>query len=237
MINKEEIIKIIEKNDFELLKNELSEILNYLSNSDFDKNILTNLVNRKINFEKKKNENKLKDLNINSLISFYSLARLESFEVTPMEKSLRIFPNIKNIFLIVTKESKIFAEKYAKTFLNGQIKIYDIETGNYEEVYNLLRQIIGENNIKKENLVIDNTLGNKMTSAVFYRFGVEQDTKIITWQNEQIIVPSGMAKRVPGTDNFNFIKEPEFFNFNTYKNIDNLLKHYKFEEAQMLLNN
>lgn len=54
MINKEEIIKIIEKNDFELLKNELSEILNYLSNSDFDKNILTNLVNRKINFEKKK---------------------------------------------------------------------------------------------------------------------------------------------------------------------------------------
>lgn len=234
MINKEEIIKIIEKNDFELLKNELSEILNYLSNSDFDKNILTNLVNRKINFEKKKNENKLKDLNINSLISFYSLARLESFEVTPMEKSLRIFPNIKNIFLIVTKESKIFAEKYAKTFLNGQIKIYDIETGNYEEVYNLLRQIIGENNIKKENLVIDNTLGNKMTSAVFYRFGVEQDTKIITWQNEQIIVPSGMAKRVPGTDNFNFIKEPEFFNFNTYKNIDNLLKHYKFEEAQML---
>ena len=98
MINKEEIIKLIEKNDFELLENELSEISNYLSNSDFDKNILTNLVNRKINFEKNKNENKLKDLNINSLISFYSLARLESFEVTPMEKSLRIFPNIKNIF-------------------------------------------------------------------------------------------------------------------------------------------
>ena len=73
-----------------------------------------------------------------------------------------------------------------------------------------------------------------MTGAVFYRFGVEQGVKLITWQNEQIKNIDDFALRIPGTEKFNFVKEPEFFNYNTYRNIDYLLEKYKFEEAKML---
>lgn len=236
MLNEAEIKNLIENKGFRIEDNEFKEVILYLSNKNGDLGILSKLLIRKISFEKEKNEDKLKNLEINSIISFFSLAKLDAFDLTPVEKSKKIFKKISKIFLIVTKESKNQALKYLEVFKNNKVefKIYEIETGDYEEVYNLLRFIIGENCLEKENIVIDNTLGNKMTSAVFYRFGVEQGIKLITWQNEQVNDLNGIAKRVPGTEKFNFIKEPEFFNFNTFKNIDTLLKKYKFEEAQML---
>ena len=102
---------------------------------------------------------------------------------------MKIFDKIKKIFLIGTRESissaKQYKNKLEEKFRNISVKIFEIETGDYEEVYNLLRVIIGENLLEKSNILIDNTLGNKMTGAVFYRFGVEQGVKLITWQNEQ----------------------------------------------------
>ena len=178
------------------------------------------------------------DLDTLSLISFFSLAKVEKFDITPIEKTMKIFDKIKKIFLIGTRESissaKQYKNKLEEKFRNISVKIFEIETGDYEEVYNLLRVIIGENLLEKSNILIDNTLGNKMTGAVFYRFGVEQGVKLITWQNEQIKNIDDFALRIPGTEKFNFVKEPEFFNYNTYRNIDYLLEKYKFEEAKML---
>ena len=238
MINKDQVKNLIESNGFISKEEEIIEVINYLSKQEFNTLVLKNLIDRKIEYEKLYYKDKIMDLDTLSLISFFSLAKVEKFDITPIEKTMKIFDKIKKIFLIGTRESissaKQYKNKLEEKFRNISVKIFEIETGDYEEVYNLLRVIIGENLLEKSNILIDNTLGNKMTGAVFYRFGVEQGVKLITWQNEQIKNIDDFALRIPGTEKFNFVKEPEFFNYNTYRNIDYLLEKYKFEEAKML---
>lgn len=238
MFNKDQVKNLIESNGFISKEEEIIEVINYLSKQEFNTLVLKNLIDRKIEYEKLYYKDKIMDLDTLSLISFFSLAKVEKFDITPIEKTMKIFDKIKKIFLIGTRESissaKQYKNKLEEKFRNISVKIFEIETGDYEEVYNLLRVIIGENLLEKSNILIDNTLGNKMTGAVFYRFGVEQGVKLITWQNEQIKNIDDFALRIPGTEKFNFVKEPEFFNYNTYRNIDYLLEKYKFEEAKML---
>ncbi len=238
MFNKDQVKNLIESNGFISKEEEIIEVINYLSKQEFNTLVLKNLIDRKIEYEKLYYKDKIMDLDTLSLISFFSLAKVEKFDTTPIEKTMKIFDKIKKIFLIGTRESissaKQYKNKLEEKFRNISVKIFEIETGDYEEVYNLLRVIIGENLLEKSNILIDNTLGNKMTGAVFYRFGVEQGVKLITWQNEQIKNIDDFALRIPGTEKFNFVKEPEFFNYNTYRNIDYLLEKYKFEEAKML---
>lgn len=238
MFNKDQVKNLIESNGFISKEEEIIEVINYLSKQEFNTLVLKNLIDRKIEYEKLYYKDKIMDLDTFSLISFFSLAKVEKFDITPIEKTMKIFDKIKKIFLIGTRESissaKQYKNKLEEKFRNISVKIFEIETGDYEEVYNLLRVIIGENLLEKSNILIDNTLGNKMTGAVFYRFGVEQGVKLITWQNEQIKNIDDFALRIPGTEKFNFVKEPEFFNYNTYRNIDYLLEKYKFEEAKML---
>lgn len=238
MFNKDQVQNLIESNGFISKEEEISAVINYLSKQEFNTLVLKSLINRKIAYEKLYYKDKIINLDILSLISFFSLAKVEKFDITPIEKTMKIFDKIKKIFLIGTRESissaKQYKNKLEEKFRNISVKIFEIETGDYEEVYNLLRVIIGENLLEKSNILIDNTLGNKMTGAVFYRFGVEQGVKLITWQNEQIKNIDDFALRIPGTEKFNFVKEPEFFNYNTYRNIDYLLEKYKFEEAKML---
>ncbi len=238
MFNINQVQNLIESNGFISKEEEIIEVINYLSKQEFNTLVLKNLIDRKIEYEKLYYKDKIMDLDTLSLISFFSLAKVEKFDITPIEKTMKIFDKIKKIFLIGTRESissaKQYKNKLEEKFRNISVKIFEIETGDYEEVYNLLRVIIGENLLEKSNILIDNTLGNKMTGAVFYRFGVEQGVKLITWQNEQIKNIDDFALRIPGTEKFNFVKEPEFFNYNTYRNIDYLLEKYKFEEAKML---
>ena len=57
------------------------------------------------------------DLDTLSLISFFSLAKVEKFDITPIEKTMKIFDKIKKIFLIGTRESISSAKQYKNKFI------------------------------------------------------------------------------------------------------------------------
>ena len=149
MFNKDQVKNLIESNGFISKEEEIIEVINYLSKQEFNTLVLKNLIDRKIEYEKLYYKDKIMDLDTLSLISFFSLAKVEKFDITPIEKTMKIFDKIKKIFLIGTRESissaKQYKNKLEEKFRNISVKIFEIETGDYEKVYNLLRVIIGEN--------------------------------------------------------------------------------------------
>ena len=164
MFNRDQVKNLIESNGFISKEEEIIEVINYLSKQEFNTLVLKNLIDRKIEYEKLYYKDKIMDLDTLSLISFFSLAKVEKFDITPIEKTMKIFDKIKKIFLIGTRESissaKQYKNKLEEKFRNISVKIFEIETGDYEEVYNLLRVIIGENLLEKSNILISKVISS-----------------------------------------------------------------------------
>ena len=98
MFNKDQVKNLIESNGFISKEEEIIEVINYLSKQEFNTLVLKNLIDRKIEYEKLYYKDKIMDLDTLSLISFFSLAKVEKFDITPIEKTMKIFDKIKKFF-------------------------------------------------------------------------------------------------------------------------------------------
>ncbi|MBC2849967.1 hypothetical protein H5J22_00640 [Cetobacterium sp. 8H] len=202
--------------------------------NEIEEEFLFNL--NKINVEKQREKISPIDIgNINTFISFFSLADIGKYEYTILQKNLQIFENIKNIYFLATPQSidgcktEISTMKIVSPDLN--IEIINIDPNDYDGVYNLLLKEITNNDIENKNILIDNTLGPKMIGYSLYKFSIDQGTKLITWQSQNI---KDSTKRVPGTDTLNYIEFPQLKNSVIINKINKFLESYKFQEASEL---
>ncbi len=208
------------------------EINKYFDKIDYDKDIIREGIVESVLKEKEINQENIKNIHVKNIISFISTAELEDFDFYAVEKTLKIFNEIKIIILFVTEQTKISAEKL-KSKLQSDGKRVQIElTGldDYEEIYESLAVIMDKYELDREETIIDSTQGPRMLGAVFYKFAVEQGIKLISWQSEL----NDGNRRIPGKDKFNFIKAPQLKNFKLYQNANKLISNYKFKEASML---
>ncbi|MGL5203015.1 MAG: hypothetical protein ACRCZO_01365 [Cetobacterium sp.] len=211
----------------------------YISDQELnpiEEDFLFNL--RNLNIEKQKEKISQIDIeNISTYISFFSLADIGKYEYSILEKNLQIFENIENIYFLATPQSiekcknEISKMKILSKDLN--IKVIDIDPNDYEGVYNLLLKEITNNDIENKNILIDNTLGPKMVGYSLYKFSIDQGTRLITWQSQNL---KDSTKRVPGVDTLNYIEFPQLKNSTIINKINNFLENYKFEEASDLAN-
>ncbi|MDX8337006.1 hypothetical protein [Candidatus Cetobacterium colombiensis] len=202
--------------------------------NEIEESFLFNL--RKINIEQQKEKISQIDIEaIDTYISFFSLANIGKYEYSILEKNLQIFENIKNIYFLATPQSieKCKAEISKMKILSNDINIevIDINPNDYEGVYTLLLKEITNNDIENKNILIDNTLGPKMVGYSLYKFSIDQGTKLITWQSQNI---KDSTKRVPGSDTLNYIEFPQLKNSIIINKINKFLESYKFQEAAEL---
>lgn len=239
-LDKEKFYEQINK----IFKNYTEENKDIIKKAVLDKNNLTlqeikslsNMVSKNI-----KNENKkLGDIisETFSYISFFSFAATDKWELSPIDKSVEALKNIKECFFLATPESLTKAEKKKEDLLMKfghkiNIKIIKISSDDYDEIYNHLENILTNSESAATNFILDNTLGFKMITGVFYKFAVEQGVKLISWQNEHCSIDERIY-RIPATDKLNFLEFPQLKNHNIISNINNLIADFKFKEAKGL---
>ncbi|MGL5780629.1 hypothetical protein [Cetobacterium sp.] len=239
-LDKEKFYEQINK----IFKNYTEENKDIIKKAVLDKNNLTlqeikslsDMVSKNI-----KNENKkLGDIisETFSYISFFSFAATDKWELSPIDKSIEVLKNIKECFFLATPESLTKAEKKKEDLLMKfghkiNIKIIKISSDDYDEIYNHLENILTNSESAATNFILDNTLGFKMITGVFYKFAVEQGVKLISWQNEHCSIDERIY-RIPATDKLNFLEFPQLKNHNIISNINNLIADFKFKEAKGL---
>jgi hypothetical protein len=218
--------------------NNTSEIIDsYIENGYQSRyfSILNNIVIEQIKKEKKEKYELLKNVNVDTLISFISFAKVEEFDLSAFEKTLILFDNIKSIFILNSKESFEIAKNIISKLKNKYlVKLITVNIEDYDKLYVELLELIESNSINRKNIIIDTTQGTRMVGAVFYKFSIEQGIKVVSWQGEQRNNSKGRSIRIPGSDKFHFIKEPELKNYKLYNSINSLIKNYKFLEASLL---
>lgn len=175
-----------------------------------------------------KKENKFK-----SLIMFISLAKIEEFELSVLEKTMRVFNTIETFYFLYTSQSQKNAlniqEKLRKK--GFKVKIQEVESENYTQIYTAVLKILDGN---RDEFLIDATLGPKMIFHVLAKFSVENDIKIITWQSQMEKDIEGKNKRLPGTNTLNFNKAPAKENYSSYRKADLLVNKFKYKEASYI---
>lgn len=214
------------------MENFKKEIGKFLDKHPYNKKVLENGIIQNILNEKKQLGDQ--EYSLKNIIGFISIANINDFDMTALEKSMHIFDKLENVLLLSSPET----EKKAKE-LKEQLKAKNINNvytetigiDEYDDIYDSLKKYLDKYKFQREETIIDSTQGSRMLGSVFYRFAVEQQIKLISWQATQ---ESSTRIRIPGTDKFNFIKAPQLKNYKLYLNANNLIKKYRFKEASML---
>ena len=179
---------------------------------------------------------------ITKIVSAFSHSYSENsiLEELPFEKDLRIFPNIKTLYLLYTDqtESKFLEYKEASKY-RDKIKIEGILIENsIEMLYKEIVKLIQDGKISKNNTVLDTTLGFKEIGIVFYRISVEKQIKSINWREtmlpnykpvddnkNEFIKGKGQGPRMSLVTKLNLMKEPLEESNRIYRKInENILK-------------
>jgi len=179
---------------------------------------------------------------ITKIVSAFSHSYSEKsiLEELPFEKDLRIFPNIKTLYLLYTDqtESKFLEYKEASKY-RDKIKIEGILIENsIEMLYKEIVKLIQDGKISKNNTVLDTTLGFKEIGIVFYRISVEKQIKSINWREtmlpnykpvddnkNEFIKGKGQGPRMSLVTKLNLMKEPLEESNRIYRKInENILK-------------
>ena len=179
---------------------------------------------------------------ITKIVSAFSHSYSENsiLEELPFEKDLRIFPNIKTLYLLYTDqtESKFLEYKEASKY-RDKIKIEGILIENsIEMLYKEIVKLIQDGKISKNNTVLDTTLGFKEIGIVFYRISVEKQIKSINWRETMLpnyksvddnknkfIKGKGQGPRMSLVTKLNLMKEPLEESNRIYRKInENILK-------------
>ena len=179
---------------------------------------------------------------ITKIVSAFSHSYSENsiLEELPFEKDLRIFPNMKTLYLLYTDqtESKFLEYKEASKY-KDKIKIEGILIENsIEMLYKEIVKLIQDGKISKNNTVLDTTLGFKEIGIVFYRISVEKQIKSINWREtmlpnykpvddnkNEFIKGKGQGPRMSLVTKLNLMKEPLEESNRIYRKInENILK-------------
>ena len=179
---------------------------------------------------------------ITKIVSAFSHSYSENsiLEELPFEKDLRIFPNMKTLYLLYTDQTKSKFLKYKESSkYRDKIKIEGILIENsIEMLYKEIVKLIQDGKISKNNTVLDTTLGFKEIGIVFYRISVEKQIKSINWREtmlpnykpvddnkNEFVKGKGQGPRMSLVTKLNLMKEPLEESNRIYRKInENILK-------------
>ena len=258
MLNKKELEKEIEKNiknigycDEKSLNSE-GEILKDLYLKELNLGIIKNTISKDIeNIYLNRIEREKKKLNIDTekikvLISTIGVVTenlTNILDETTVEKNLRVFEKIEKIYIFHTESTKNHFDNLKKRIENKYKNSILIEGSLVEEsiikmnkyLITLLKDITKFYN--KDEIIMDITLGMKLSAISMYRLSVDNGVKVVNWK--EIYLPiykeengkyriSG-SNRVTFSTNLEIIKEALTENRQLLIDINNSFDRCEYE--------
>lgn len=191
-----------DEKDLEILKKYYFQILqegakpNDIKISEEEREKLSEIYKKRIENEKKKvdTENIIDSNKIKVVISTVSLANVSSniLEELPLEKTLRLCENVKNVYLFYSNEAsekfKLIKEKLNNKNIEVNARMTDKEKLTSENIISMRAflfdtlKVLKEKGIKEDEILIDLTVGMKLASIAMYKIAVENGIKIVNWK-------------------------------------------------------
>lgn len=191
-----------DEKDLEILKKYYFQILqegaktNDIKISEEEHEKLLEIYKKRIEHEKKKVdiENIIDSNKIKVVISTVSLANVSSniLEELPLEKTLRLCENVKNVYLFYSNEAsekfKLIKEKLNNKNIEVNSRMTDKEKLTSENIVSMRAflfdtlKVLKEKGIKEDEILIDLTVGMKLASIAMYKIAVENGIKIVNWK-------------------------------------------------------
>lgn len=179
---------------------------------------------------------------ITTLVSAFSYSNKNNLmEEFPFEKDLRIFPNIKKIYLLYTNEIRNkYSEYIKKSGISDKIEGIEIDGKTVNDVYQKIKRLVLEGKITKKNIILDITLGMKTISIAFYRISVERQIKAINWNekflnkyeiinDDQFTERKGFTSRISLSTKLNVMREPIIESLGIYSKINDNIRKGNYE--------
>ena len=191
-----------DEKDLEILKKYYFQLLqegtrpNDIKISEEEQGKLLDIYKKRIENEKKKvdTENIIDSNKIKVVISTVSLANVSSniLEELPLEKTLRLCENVKNVYLFYSNEAsekfKLIKEKLNNKNIEVNSRMTDKEKLTSENIVSMRAflfdtlKVLKEKGIKEDEILIDLTVGMKLASIAMYKIAVENGIKIVNWK-------------------------------------------------------
>ncbi|MEZ7724053.1 hypothetical protein O3799_08395 [Fusobacterium periodonticum] len=191
-----------DEKDLEILKKYYFQLLqegtrpNDIKISKDEQEKLSEIYKKRIEHEKKKvdTENIIDSNKIKVVISTVSLANVSSniLEELPLEKTLRLCENVKNVYLFYSNEAsekfKLIKEKLNNKNIEVNSRMTDKEKLTSENIVSMRAflfdtlKVLKEKGIKEDEILIDLTVGMKLASIAMYKIAVENGIKIVNWK-------------------------------------------------------
>lgn len=191
-----------DEKDLEILKKYYFQLLqegtrpNDIKISEEEQGKLLDIYKKRIENEKKKvdTENIIDSNKIKVVISTVSLANVSSniLEELPLEKTLRLCKNVKNVYLFYSNEAsekfKLIKEKLNNKNIEINARMTDKEKLTSENIISMRAflfdtlKVLKEKGIKEDEILIDLTVGMKLASIAMYKIAVENGIKIVNWK-------------------------------------------------------
>lgn len=183
------------------------------------------------------------DKKISTLVSCVSLSKIipQDYLELPIFKSLRVFKEIKNIYLLYTNESKFNFKEISEKLEKLNIKVIgkNIKNDTIDDIYITIRELAIKGEINKENTIFDITLGLKMSGIAFYKLASERGFISINWKELQLPIykydeknslyeETNFGKRIPLTVTLELLKEPLKESIKTYNMLNEALENKEY---------
>lgn len=183
------------------------------------------------------------DKKISTLASCVSLSKIipQDYLELPIFKSLRVFKEIKNIYLLYTNESKFNFKEISEKLEKLNIKVIgkNIKNDTIDDIYITIRELAIKGEINKENTIFDITLGLKMSGIAFYKLASERGFISINWKELQLPIykydeknslyeETNFGKRIPLTVTLELLKEPLKESIKTYTMLNEALENKEY---------
>ena len=185
----------------------------------------------------------LSDKKIYTLVSCVSLSKIlpQDYLELPIFKSLRVFKEIKNIYLLYTNESKFNFKEISEKLKRFNINVIGkaIKNDTIDDIYTTIRDLAIKGEINKENTIFDITLGLKMSGIAFYKLASERGFISINWKELQLPIynyneknssyeETNFGKRIPLTVTLELLKEPLKESMKTYTMLNEALENKEY---------
>ena len=169
----------------DIYSTELKLDTNLINNEKYREKLTNIYINR---IEKQKINVNFQREKITTLVSTVSFTKINDniLDELPIEKSLRIFNNIKNIYLFHTKAA---IENYLKIKEKLAKKGYNVIGEEVDETLTEIRKYLHKilrEELNKDETIVDITSGIKISSISMYKFAVENGIRAINWKEIQL---------------------------------------------------
>lgn len=185
----------------------------------------------------------LSDKKIYTFVSCVSLSKIlpQDYLELPIFKSLRVFKEIKNIYLLYTNESEFNFKEISEKLKRFNINVIGkaIKNDTIDDIYTTIRDLAIKGEINKENTIFDITLGLKMSGIAFYKLASERGFISINWKELQLPIynyneknssyeETNFGKRIPLTVTLELLKEPLKESMKTYTMLNEALENKEY---------